>query len=122
MGMNVLPCVIQVIFFSCLDHLLTSSLRGWQLAWPAYGFMGHFKASGMRKEAFMCYHHCNINCTIKSYDSSEQLSNKQTNGETHSSGHQARMLGEAGRIETRNLGFPSQFSYCLPDVGSSLVS
>lgn len=81
-------------WFSLLDHLLALFLRGWQLVWPAYGFMGHFKASGMRQEAFMCCSHYNINCPIKSYKSSKQPSNKQANGKTHSSEHKVRMLGE----------------------------
>lgn len=50
--------------FSLLDNLLAFFLRGWQLVWSAYGFMDHFKASGMRKEAFMCCSPYNINCTI----------------------------------------------------------
>lgn len=80
--------------FPLSDNLLAFFLKGWELVWPAYGFMAHFKASGMRQEAFMCYGHYNINCPIKSYKNSKQPSNKQTNGKMHSSEHQVRMLGE----------------------------
>lgn len=81
--------------FPLLDNLLALFLRGWELVWPAYGFMAHFKASGMRQEAFMCYGHYNINYILLSpIKSSKQPSNKQTNGKMHSSEHQVRMLGE----------------------------